>query len=238
MTTPASPSPAPAKKDRDAADAAAGWNYEERLQMFWDRNYKLIIGALIVVLLAILAKGGWEYFQTRKDVSVRHDFSAATTAEKLKSFAAANPDHPLAGVAHLQLADEAYAAGRFADAATEYDRAATTLPAGPFRGRAHLGAAMAKLEGGKTAEGEAGLQQIAADASENKAIRAEADYQLASRAAAAGKAEDLKKISEHLMQVDPSSPWTQRVMTLRSTLTPPVSAPSAATVKLPATTGK
>lgn len=241
MSTPASPAPVPAGKSKKSDDATVEtWSYEERLKLFWERNSRIIWTLLIVVLLAIVAKGGYEYWQAQQDASVRKDFANATTAEKRKSFASANAAHPLAGVAHLQNADDAYAAGRFADAQTEYDQAATVLPAGPFRSRAHLGAAMSKLSAGKTSEGESALQQIAADASETKAIRAEADYQLASLAASAGKADDLKKISEHLMQVDPNSPWAQRVFTLRATL-PAATAPAtdaAPAVKLPSKAGK
>jgi hypothetical protein len=88
---------------------------------------------------------------------------------------------------------------------------------------------MAKIAAGKTAEGETALKSLAGDAAQLKGIRAEASYHLASLAAEAGRADDVKKYSEQVAQIDPSSPWTQRAMTLRASLpaTPAAASPQA-----------
>jgi hypothetical protein len=53
-------------------------------------------------------------------------------------------------------------------------------------------------------------------------------------AAEAGRADDVKKYSDQVAQIDPASPWTQRAMTLRSSLPPAAAAPQA---EVPATGG-
>ncbi|HVU24885.1 MAG TPA: hypothetical protein VHE13_12235, partial [Opitutus sp.] len=121
-----------------------------------------------------------------------------------------------AAVAQLRLADEAYAAGNFADAVAGYDTAAGSLKSGPLASRARLGSAMAKLQGGRESEGVAALKAIAGDQNEFKAFRAEADYHLASQAFANKDAAGVKSYTEQLMQTDPTSPWVQRVMQFRT----------------------
>ena len=41
---------------------------------------------------------------------------------------------------------------------------------------------------------------------------------MASLAADAGRADDVKKYSDQIAQIDPASPWTQRVMALKAAL--------------------
>ena len=79
------------------------------------------------------------------------------------------------------------------------------------------------------------LRQLAADATEPKATRVEASYHLASLANAAGQPDDVRKYADQVMQIDPTSPWTQRVFMLRASLPVAEAAPAAATpaVKLP-----
>jgi hypothetical protein len=222
MTTPAVPSDSkPAGDDRNLV--AVDENYvalslEDRLHQIWKKHGRIIIGACVVVVLGILAWGGWDLAARQRESGIEKDYAAAGTSDQLKAFATANAGHPLAGVAQLRLADEAYAAGRFADAVTAYDAAAAALKGGPFAGRTQLGAAMARLGLGKTAEGEAALRQISTDAGQLKGIRAEATYHLTSLAAEAGRVADVMKLSDQLMQIDPSSPWAQRAFALRAEL--------------------
>lgn len=235
MPTPATPSPTPAGDDRklvnvDQTYAAPG--FEDRARLFWEKNAVLVTAALVVILLAIAGKGAWDYFATQREHSVEQAYAAASGKAQLQAFIAANPSHPLAGAAQLQLADEAYAAGNFGEAVTAYDAAAGIFKTGPFASRAKLGSAMAKLQGGRASEGEAALKAIAGDANEFKAFRAEADYHLASQAFANHDAAGVKTYTEQLMQVDPTSPWVQRTMRMRAETmggeTPAANAPAAA----------
>ena len=239
MTTPAAPSaPKPAGDDRNFVAVDANYvalTLEDRLRIFWQKHSRTVIAALVVVLAGILAKGGWEYLEAQKEQEIEQAYAAAGTPEKLKAFAAAQAGHALAGAARLQLADAAYAAGQSADALAGYGEAIAALKTGPLVSRAKLGLAMAKVQAGKTADGAAALRQLAADATEPKATRVEVSYHLASLANAAGQPDDVRKYSDQVMQIDPTSPWTQRVFMLRASLPVTEAAPAAATpaVKLP-----
>ncbi|MBC7369515.1 MAG: tetratricopeptide repeat protein [Undibacterium sp.] len=233
MTTPATPSqPTPAGDDRNLIAVDATYiapTLEDKLHGFWKKNGTAVIALCVLVLVGIVAKGGWDYMAAQKEAGVQTDYAAATTPEKLKSFAAAHSGHSLAAVAQLRLADDAYTAGKAADAITGYEQVIATLKTGPLATRAKLGVAMAKISAGQTAEGETALKSLASDVAQAKGVRAEAAYQLASLAAEAGRAEDVKKYSDQVAQIDPASPWTQRAMTLRASL--PV-APAAAAVEV------
>jgi hypothetical protein len=116
------------------------------------------------------------------------------------------------------MADEAYKAGKSADALAGYDQAIAALKQGPLAARAQLGRAMAKVQAGKTAEAITDLKQLADDKNQLKAIRSEAAYDLTSLAVEAGNATDAQKYVDQLMQIEPMSPWTQRGMGIRATL--------------------
>ncbi len=226
MTTPANtPANSPAGDHHHAATPAV-LTFEDRLRDYWQKNGQAIMVGAGIVILAVLAKGVWEYMAAQKELDVEKDFAAATSPDKLKAFAASHAGHSLAAVAQLQLADDAYAAGKSADAISGYEQVVSILKTGPLASRAKLGLAMAKLQAGKDAEGEAALKAIAADSNEAKATRIEACYQLASLASVLGRADDVQKYSEQVMQLDPVSPWTQRVFMLRANT--PVAAPTTA----------
>lgn len=230
MSMPASPStPNPAGDDRNLVpvDATTAVSFDEKLQLFWQKYRGLILAACAVVLIAILGKGGWEYLQQKKDAEVKQAYVAATTPEQLKSFSAAQGDHPLAGVAQIRIADDAYKAGKAGDAVAAYDKAISILKEGPLAARARLGRALAKVQAGNAAEGSTELKQLADDANQFKAIRSEAAYHLTSLAVANGNTADAQKFSDQLMQIDPTSPWTQRGLALRATLPAPAAAAPA-----------
>jgi len=220
--TPSDPqsAPAPAGDAQHPAVTFGDW-----LHQVWKNQGTFIIAACVIAVLAVFAKGGWEYYQAQQEADIETAYAAAATPEKLQAFTAANPAHPLAGLAQLRLADEAYAAGKFADAQAGYEKSAAILKSGPFAARAQFGAVMAKLSAGKTAEAQSALKQFSADTTQLKGIRAEATYHLASLAADAGQSDEVAKLSDLLMQIDPSSPWTQRAMGLRASLPVAAAAP-------------
>lgn len=236
MTTPASPlSPKPAGDDRNlvVVDASTAVGFEEKLHLFWNKNGNAVLVLFGLIILGILAKGGWEYLAHQKELEIEKAYAAATTPEQLTAFAAAHPSHPLGGIAQLRNADTAYAAGKSADAISGYDKVLGVLKDSPLAARAQLGRALAKVQAGKTAEGSVDLKQLASDANQFKAIRAEATYHLSSLAAEAGNGTEVQKYSDQLMQLDPSSPWTQRALALRASM-PVVAAPVAAPSATPA----
>ena len=221
MTTPATPSnPKPTGDDRNlvAAEATRAVSFEDKLNRFWSKNRGAVAGVCIVVILAVIGKAAWDYMARQREVSLETAYATATTPEQLKTFAAAHPGHSLAGIAQLRMADDAYAAGKAAEAWAGYEKAIAVLKDGPLAARARLGRTLAKLQTGKTAEATAELQQIANDTKQLKGLRAQAAYHLASLAADAGNGADVQKYSDQLMQIDPQSPWTSRAMALRASM--------------------
>lgn len=231
MSTSATPStPSPAGDDRNLVpvDATTAVTFEDKLQLFWSRNRAAVLGLCVAILLVIAGKGGWEYLQRQKEADIEKAYAAASTSEQLKAFSAEHPNHTLGGIAQLRIADEAYAAGKSADAVAAYDKAIAALKGSPLSARAKVGRALAKAQDGKTAEATTELKQIADDASQYKATRAEAAYHLTSLAVEAGNAVDAQKYVDDLNKIDPMGAWAQRAVMLRSTL-PALPPPAAAT---------
>ncbi|MGH7956119.1 MAG: tetratricopeptide repeat protein [Opitutaceae bacterium] len=235
--TPSTPSPAGDDRNLVAVEATTALTFEERLQLFWRKNRNVVLGFCAAVLLAIVGKGAWDYMARQKELEVEKAYAAAATTEQWKAFSAEHPNHPLGGIAQLRIADEAYAASKSADAIAGYDKAVAILKTGPLAARARLGRALSKAQAGTTAEAATGLKQIADDANQFKAVRAEAAYHLTSLAVGAGNAAEAQKYVDQLNQIDPMGAWAQRAIMLRSTLpaTPaPAAAPAAAGTETPA----
>jgi predicted negative regulator of RcsB-dependent stress response len=209
-------------------------SFAEKLHQFWQRNSSAFLIGCILVLVGIFARGGYEYYAQQHEKGIGQEYALAGTPDQLKAFAAAHEGHALAGVAWLTLADDAFKAGNYAESVADYDKALPTLKDNPLAGRIKLGAAMARLQSGKAAEGESALNQIADDANQLKGLRVEAAYQLASHAAEAGKGEDVQKYTAKLMQIDNTSVWAQRAMMLRANTPVAVDAPPAAPAATPA----
>jgi hypothetical protein len=168
---------------------------------------------------------------------VQAEFSKAVDAPaKLAAFADANSGHALAGVAYLKLADDKYSASDYAGAAAGYQKAAGSLKNEALLGRAKLGAAMSQLNGSEAAAGEAALKVLSNDPAVLKGVRAEATYSLASLAAAAGRADDVKKLVDQVSRIDAAGIWAQRATLLLAGL--PADAKPAATAETPAVSFK
>jgi hypothetical protein len=229
ISMPATPSnPTPTGDDRNlvAVDPTTASSFDDKLHLFWTRNRKVIYGLCVLALIGIIAKEGWEYLARQKKLGVQKDYAAATSPEQLKAFAVSHSDDTLGGIAQLRLADDAYKAGKAADALAGYEKAIASLKDGPLVARAQLGRALAKIQSGKGAEGQAELKKLVDDTKQFKAVRAEAGYHLTSLAVEAGNGADAQKYVDQLMQIDPASLWTQRAMMTRATL-PAQPAPAA-----------
>jgi hypothetical protein len=210
-----------------AAATSPAVTFEDRVRTFWTGNRNVITGLCVGVALAIVAKGGWDYLQGQQETGVVEAYAAADSSDKLKAFVAAHASHSLAGVAQLRLADEAYQAGKAAEAAGLYQQAAATLKGDPLGARARMGRAVAQLAAGQATEATPALKALADESSQLKAVRAEAAFHLASLAVEAKDANEAQRLVDQLMQIDVSSPWTQQAMMLRASL-PATPAPAAA----------
>jgi hypothetical protein len=235
MSTSATPpTPSPAGDDRNlvAVDATTAVTFEDKAQLFLKKNRTLLIGACVAVLLALVGKWGWDYLARQKELDIEKAYAAASTSEQLKAFSAAHPNHTLGGIAQLRIADEAYEAGKAADATAGYEKALATLKTGPLAARAKLGRALAKAQAGKASDAATELKQLADDKTQFKALRAEATYHLTSLAVEAGDAAEAQKMVDQLNQIDPMGAWAQRAIMLRSTL-PATPAPATAATPAP-----
>lgn len=234
--------PASRAEDPQAAASAeavpvAGPSFEDHLRDFWAAQRSRIVTVVAVVLLVILGKGLWEMYQAQREAGIAADFAKAKTSEQLRRFAADNPSDALAGVAHLRLADEAYEAGKFADAAAAYGKAVAVIKEGPLSSRARVGQGVAQVLAGDRTAGTASLKALADDLTATVSVRAEASYHLASLAAEAGDAAGLQAHVEQLTRVAPQSLWAQRASLLRPLSTASSSpAASAAPSASPAVT--
>jgi predicted negative regulator of RcsB-dependent stress response len=225
MPLPATPS---ANKNDEASVSP---ELDHHLVSFWEKNGRTLTYVCVVVLAAILVRGIWQYAVHQREMSTEKAYADASTEAQLKAFAAAHPEHDLAGVALLRAADDAYAAERPGEAQAGYEKAADILKTGPLAARARLGAAMSGIQAGQGASAQAALKKLADDPQGYTAVRSEACYHLATLAAEAHNAADLRKYATQLMQIDPSGPWTQRAMALEATQPPPE--PAAAQVLAP-----
>jgi len=217
---------------------------EDKLRLFWEKNTRLVIATITIVVLLIVGRGIYGHLVAQHEQAVGEAYAAATTDDALKSFIADHPGHALVGVAQLRLADDAYTAGRYTEAKTGYDEALPLLKDTPFAPRTQLGAAAAQLEAGQTAEAVAALKHIVSSATLPKAIRASAAYDLAAQAAEAGHPDEVGPLVEQVINLDPNrnSPVVELALALQArqaaVATPPVSGiPPAPAAQAPATTG-
>lgn len=197
------------------------------MHAFWARNRQGILLVCAAALLAIVGREGWQYFAASREQGVQAEYAKiADQTAKLAAFADAHAGHALAGIAYLRLADEKFSAGDYQTAAIQYQKAAGSLQNEVLLGRAKLGAAMSQLNTGDQTAGEAALKAISADVALAKGARAEAAYQLASLAAAAGKMDEVRKLADAVSKIDAASSWAQRATLLLASQ--PASAPPTA----------
>lgn len=228
-TTP--PSPTPAGNDPTATPvdgAPAVLSFEDKLRSYWNENRVAIFALCVLVLVVITGKGLWEFYQVQRDNSIAADYAKATNNDQLKAFAASHSGHVLAGVATLRLADDAYTAGKFTDAAALYAKAAPVIQSAPLVARAKLGAAVSKLQAGDKTGGESDLKALTSDLGLPSAVRAEATYHLASLAVAKGDSAALQTLIEQINSIAPQSLWAQRGMLLQAEANRGAPAPTAA----------
>jgi predicted negative regulator of RcsB-dependent stress response len=210
--SPTNPSPQGAKP---AAASVVEPGFELALHEFWVRNRNFVLLLCAAALLVIAGREGWQYFADAREKDLQADYTkAGDSADRLAKFADEHAGHALAGVAGLRVADEKFSAGDFKTAAASYQKAEGSLKNEALLGRAKLGAAVSQLAGGDQAGGEAALKALSDNPALFKSARAEAAYHLASIAAGAGRADDVRKLAEQISLIDPNGPWAQRATML------------------------
>lgn len=216
----------------DAAAPSLTW--EEQIQLAWAKHRGRILLACAIVLVAIVGVGLAKQYAAARERSIGEAFGAADTPEKLRTFAGENAAHPLAGAAWLKLGDQAYEAGRFSEAAGHYEKAVPLVSSLPFGGRAVLAQAMSQLAAGEKSKGEQSLRAIVADAKQDKAIRAEAGFNLAILAKEAGRIDEARKLLGEIEAGGAGGFWAQQALIMKLNLPAEIApaAPAAAPVSL------
>ena len=211
MSTPAESS---SSKSPSVQPVSASPDIDETLQTFGKKYGPAAVTVAVLVLAFYLGREGWNYLGAQREAGVQSEFAAAHSPEQLKAFAAAHPDHPLAGVADLQMADTAYNAGQSSAALAGYQEALRVLKDPALKARATIGAAMVQIGLGQTADGSASLRKLLDDSNQLPVVRAEAGYQLAALAASAGQRDEVQRIQAQLIQIDKDGAWTKNVFSL------------------------
>jgi predicted negative regulator of RcsB-dependent stress response len=202
-----------------AETVAAEPGLEVKLHAFWDKNRNFILLVCAAILLAIVGREGWQYFAAARERDTQDAYAKiADQPDKLATFADAHAGHALAGVAYLQVADQKFAAADYKSAAGLYQKAVGSLKNDVLLGRARLGLAMSQLSGGDQATATVTLRGISADQALLKAVRAEAQYHLATLAVEAGRADEAKQLIEEINKTDAMGSWSQRATMLLTKL--------------------
>ncbi len=233
------PKPKPAGDNRNLVTVDESYvapGLEDHLRLFWEKNARLILTIILAVAIVIVGRGFYRVMLERQAEAVQAAYAAATTETQLRDFITANATDPLAGIAQLRLADGAYTAGNFTESHTAYVKALPLLAGTPLAPRAQLGAAVTLLQSGDTTAASTALTQIADAASLPKATRAEAAYDLAVLAAAAGQSDQVMRLTVQIATIDPTGQFAQRASELSSRPSAPTAGPVSGTPGTPAAT--
>ncbi|HEY5552776.1 MAG TPA: tetratricopeptide repeat protein [Opitutaceae bacterium] len=232
MSTPSKPTQSSPLPGDDRHVVAAGTSgeeatFEEQVQTFWHNNRRFILLLVVVGLAAIVGREAVQYMWKARERGIAEAYAACDTSLKLKAFAAGHESHSLAGFALLRVADEAYTAGNYSEAAAAYEQAVVPLKGTPMATRARIGAALCQALGSDRAKGEAALKVIADDLGIMAGQRTEARYHLATLALGDGRIDDARKALDEITQTDLTGMWAQRAFMLRSSLPAGTATPEA-----------
>lgn len=201
-------------------DSYAGASFEDRLYLFWEKYKGAVVLLCIALVVIIVGREGLRIWADVQDSRVQATFAEAATPEELRAFATDHRGHPLAGLALLDLADQAYRAGSYHQAAQDYSAAAAILTEPSLKARARMGEAVSHVRDGATAAAEPVLEGLARDASQLLAIRSEAHYHLAVLAREAGDYDRAREKADAILDLNPGGFWANRAQSLRTSLPP------------------
>jgi TolA-binding protein len=129
--------------------------------VFWERFKNEIIGALIVVLLAVIGFTGYRFYSDRQAVAASALLASAKSAQEYQQVITRYPNTPASADAYLLLAEAERGEKRFAEANATLQAFITKNPNHEFVSTARMAIA-ANLESmGKSDEALSTYQQIA-----------------------------------------------------------------------------
>ena len=193
------------------ADESEDISFEDRIHMYWMENKVFISGCIAALALAIIGINGMRIYTAYSQERIQAAYSEARANNTLEDFVAANSGRSLAGLAAMELADDAYADRDFSRAAEFYGIAVNSLSSDVLLGRALIGKAFATYYHGDEDHALAQLRELAANRDMPEAIRAEAAYHLAINADVSGDTETFQKYASQVIGSSTAGQWQQRM---------------------------
>lgn len=209
--------PLPVSQLNPDSDLPPDADIEERFNDFWKKNGPGIFGGIAIGALLVVGIQLFQYFDEKKEASIREAFAAAEGVEAKTAFAAEHADHQLAALAHLQVADARYDEGAYAEAAEGYATAAKGFDDPTIVSRALLGQGMSLLLSGQVEAGRTVLESVAVDSAALDQTRGEAAYHLAVSYWEEGDTERVNAATDIILELD-SPFWVFRANSLRDRL--------------------
>ncbi len=190
---------------------------EERAQELWDRYKNPVIAGVGLVFLAIVFMQGIRWMRTAAENQTQAAYQSALAEDSLAAFGEKHEAHTLGGVAHLKLANEAFAEEDFAAAAELYKKAAKGMTGTPLQARAQIGEGVSLIRAGETVApaGLEILEKVASNEDAAAGIRAEALYHLAIHALAQGDEAGYNQLVSRIENLEGGEDWLNRANAIR-----------------------
>ena len=192
------------------------YGFNERVEEFWRRRQKSIIGVCLLLLTGVLVWQGSLLFTSVREERIQKAFQelGEDEAERL-AFTKKYPQAPQSGLVLLQLGHQRYADKAYPKAADFYQQAVQRLEDNPWRSRALLGRAMA-LTLADSEKGREPLQRLTEDLTVLDSVRAQAAYNLAVLDWDAGTYADMQKRIDFVDQLEyAGNMWQQKIQALK-----------------------
>ncbi len=194
-----------------------GWG-EGSMSALWGRYKASVVRVLFIVLLTIVSMQIFNWVGDYQRKKMQEEYLKLEGTEALLSFAKKHHRKPLGGFIFLELADQAYAEGRYAESQELYQNALDGLGVDVLRDRANLGIAMTKLQDVDPVGGLKILEEMAKNKSVNMAIRQQAYYQQFILSIARKDYAGAKGFLATIESLDARSPWAQRGQQIQRTI--------------------
>ncbi|MFP4353221.1 MAG: tetratricopeptide repeat protein [Puniceicoccaceae bacterium] len=199
---------------------------DDPLHAWWQKNRRSIIaGAALAVLLTAVVFG-FRVYRSSQEEAVQAAYNEAVANESLAGFATEYAGHPLAGIAALQTAHDAFDGADWQTALTFYTSATESLARSPLGGKARLGLGASHVKLGQAGEARRVLEALADDGDAFPPARAEAAYLLALMALADGDTGAFDRWTGELETLDTMGVWQDKLAYYRDRVAIPV-APAA-----------
>lgn len=170
-----------------------GVEFEDRVWLYWTRNKSFIITSIVMAFAIIVGVQGYKIFKKSQADALAAAYEQAVSQTQLLDFAKKNSGTLLAGVATLQVADEAYAKSDFKTAASFYEQAKGELGGSVLYGRAILGYA-SSIAMQDAVKGKDALKAVYENINIAPAYRAQAGYMFGLLEKSQGKIDVAKEI--------------------------------------------